>query len=88
MTNSTSTKILRAALFTLVPLAYLSMYFWQPVSMSWSPRYSHVLQWLCIILMTAVFSLSLYFRRTYRLVAVFGFLACFLWLLAFMLPVI
>jgi hypothetical protein len=88
MADITSSKILRTMFFILVPLAYLSVRFWQPVSLSWSPQYSPALQWLCITFMAVVFVMSLYFRRTYRLVAAFGFLACFLWLCAFMLPVI
>jgi hypothetical protein len=34
MADSTSSRVLRTALFTLVPLAYLSILFWQSVGMA------------------------------------------------------
>jgi hypothetical protein len=88
MTGSLSSRILRAALFTLVPLAYFSFWFWQPVSLSYSPRYSWGLQWMCFGLMASVLLVSILSWRTYRLLAAFGFLVCFLWLATFLLPVI
>ena len=87
MTNSSSTKILPAALFTLVPMAYLSIPMWQPSVPSFMPNYSPGLQFACITLMGSVFVVSFLSWRTYRLVSAFGFLACFLWLCIFLLPV-
>ncbi|HXL72172.1 MAG TPA: hypothetical protein VN963_00985 [bacterium] len=87
MTGSLSSRILRAALFTLVPLAYFSFWFWQPVGDSYSRSYSWGLQWMCIGLMASVFLVSIlsWRKHQYRLLAAFGFLVCFLWLAAFLL---
>ena len=86
MADPTSSKVLRAALFTLVPAAYLSMGLWRP-----GYYYSHFgredISYFCDVLMASVFLVSLLSWRTYRVVAVFGLLACFLWLAVVLLPV-
>src|ERR1019366_7919963 len=88
MTDSTSSRGLRAALFTLVPAAYLSMRFWRPYN-SFGTGFSGTDSFLiCGVLMAAVFLVSLLSWSTYRLVAVFGLLACFLWLAVVLLPVL
>ena len=56
--------------------------------MAGMPNYSYVLQWLCVGLMASVLLVSLLSWHTYRLLAVFGIAACFLWLCAFLLPVL
>jgi hypothetical protein len=87
MAISTSSRVLRAALFTLVPLAYLSMPYWHPSWLESFPGYFGPPEWALASLMASVFLVSLLSRRTYRIVAILGFLICFLWLCAFLLPV-
>jgi hypothetical protein len=86
MPNSTPSRVLRAALFTLVPAAYLSIGLWRP-----GYYYNHQgregISYVCDVLIAAVFLVSFLSWRRYRLVAVFGFLACFLWLMTVLLPV-
>lgn len=43
---------------------------------------------MCFGLMASVLLVSILSWRTYRLLAAFGFLVCFLWLATFLLPVI
>ena len=43
---------------------------------------------MCFGLMASVLLVSILSWRTYRLLAASGFLVCFLWLAAFLLPVI
>ena len=87
MAASTPSRVLRAALFTLVPAAYLSMGFWRPYE-SYGPSGREGVFPICVVLMTAVFSVSILCWNTHRLVAVFGLLACFLWLAVVLLPVL
>jgi len=87
MTNSKASRILRAALFTLVPLAYLSKGLWRPADAyekygrAGFPAYA-------VVLMAAVFMVSALSWRTHRLAAGLGLLACFLWLCVVLLPVL
>jgi hypothetical protein len=90
MAASTSSRILRAALFTLVPAVYLSMMsmkFWRPCN-SYGPFGSEGVSPICVGLITAVFLVSVLSWNTHRLVAVLGLLACFLWLAVVLLPVL
>jgi hypothetical protein len=88
MTDSTSSRVLRAALFTLVPAAYLSMGFWRPYNSyekAFSGRDSFP---ICGVLMAAVLLVSLLSWSRYRVVAILGLLACFLWIAVVLLPVL
>ena len=78
MTDSIASRVLRAALFTLVPLAYLSVRFWRP---AYWMRYEEDfrISLFCPILMSAVIAVSVFSWRTHRVVAVFGLVASFLW---------
>jgi len=87
MTTSTSSRILRAALFTLVPLAYLSMRFWHPAS-AYGPSGREGVSPVLVGLMSAVVLVSLLSWNRHRLVAVFGLLACFLWIAVVLFPVL
>lgn len=87
MPDSTSSRVLRAALFTLVPAAYLSMGLWRPAS-SYGPSGREGVSPFCAVLMAAVGLVSLLSWRTYRVAAVLGLLACFLWLAKVLLPVL
>ena len=87
MATSISSKILRAALFTLVPLAYLSMRFWRPAA-SYGPSGREGISPALIVLMSAVVLVSFLSWNRHRLVAAFGLLACFLWIAVVLLPVL
>jgi hypothetical protein len=58
MPNSTSSRVLRAALFTLVPLAYLSMPYWHPYWIESFPDYSAPPEWALASLKASVFLVS------------------------------
>jgi hypothetical protein len=83
----TSSNALRAALFTLVPIAYLSIVFWRPDAAH--GRFGREgMPSFCTILMAAVFVVSLLSWNKNRIVAVFGLLACLLWVAVYLLPVL
>jgi hypothetical protein len=87
MENSTLSKVLRTALFVLVPAAYLSMRFWRPQE-SYGPVGHKGMPPICTVLMAAVFLLSVLSWKNHRWVAVFGLLACLLWVAVLLLPVL
>jgi hypothetical protein len=87
MTKFTSSRLLSVALFVLVPAAYLSMVFWRP-ALSYGPTGPEGVSPSCALLMAAVFLVSLLSWSQHRLIAVLGFIACFLWLGVTMLPVL
>jgi hypothetical protein len=87
MSDSTWSKVIRAALFTLVPAAYLSMGLWRPFN-SYGRFGREGVSPAFLVLMTAVFLVSVLSWKTHRLLAVFGLLACFLWLAVGLLPVL
>jgi len=87
MTESASSKVLRAVLFILVPAAYLSIGLWRPAS-SYGPTGRVEVSPLCAVLMSAVFIVCLCSWSRYRIVASLGFIACLLWLAAVLLPVL
>jgi hypothetical protein len=75
MDDSTRSKVLRVALYTLVALAYLSIRFWRPayyIGEGVTP--------FLIVLMSAVVLVSLLSWNRHRIVAVLGLLVCFLWI--------
>jgi len=84
---STPAKVLRAGLFTLVPLAYLSMWFWHPAN-AYGPAGREGVSPALAVLMAAVMLVSLLSWNRSRLVAAFGLLACFLWIGVMLLPVL
>ena len=86
MIDSVSARVLRAALFTLVPAAYLSSRFWVPLAQARYEKYST--GYFCPVLMAAVLSVSLLSWHKHRVVAVFGLIACFLWFVVWIQPVI
>ena len=87
MTESVSSRVLRAALFILVPAAYLSMGFWRPAS-SYGPTGRIGVSPFCAVLMAAVFLVCLCSWSRYRIVAALGFIACLFWLVVALLPVL
>jgi len=60
---------------------------WRPAS-SYGPTGQEGVSPFCGVLMTAVLLVSLLSWSTYRVVAVLGLLACFLWLATVLLPVL
>lgn len=88
MTDPTSSKILRVALFVLVPVAYLSMGWWQPAGHYMKNGIRVGISPFIAVLMLAVFWVCALYWNQYRLLAIFGFIACFLWLLITFLPVL
>ena len=84
MTSSASSRVLRSVLFVLVPTAYLSMRFWRPYSSIGGADIFPT----TAILMAAVFLISLLSWGRHRVVALLGLIACFLWLVFTMLPVL
>jgi hypothetical protein len=80
-------KVLRMALFTLVPAAYLSMGLWRP-SNSYTPAGREGVSPFCAVLLTAIFLISVLSWNTDRVVAGFGLLACLLWAAVLLLPVL
>jgi len=84
---STPAKVLRAGLFTLVPLAYLSMWFWHPAN-AYGPASREGVSLGSAALMAAVMLVSLLSWNRSRLVAAFGLLACFLLIGVVLLPVL
>ena len=86
MTDSVPSRVLRAALFTLVPIAYLSMKYWVPLSQA--PYEKLNTGYFCPILMVSVLLVSLLSWNRHRVVAVFGLIACFLWFAFWIMPVI
>ena len=82
-----NSRVLRAALFTLVPLAYLSMWFWRPAD-SFGPSGREGVAPGLVILMSAVALVSVLSWNSHRLVAALGLLACFLWIAVWLLPVL
>jgi hypothetical protein len=87
MAALTSSRILRTALFVLVPAAYLSMVLWRP-SDSYRPAGHAGISSVCVVLMPAVLVVSVLSWNTHRLVAFFGLLAGFGWLAVTLLPVL
>jgi hypothetical protein len=87
MTESFPSRVLRAALFVLVPAAYLSMPFWRSAS-SYGPTGRVGVSPFCAVLMAAVFLVCLCSWSRYRIVASLGFIACLLWLAVLLLPVL
>ena len=87
MTNLTSSRFLRAALFALVPAAYLSMVFWRPAN-SYSPAGREGISPFLAILMAAVLLTSLLSWNEHRLLVSLGLIACVLWLAVVLLPVL
>jgi hypothetical protein len=85
MPASTSSRILRVALFTLVPAAYLSIGLWRPFN-SFGPAGREGVSPVYYVLMPAVLVVSILSWNTYRLMAVFGLLVCIGWLVVFLLP--
>lgn len=90
-----SAKVLRAALFTLVPAAYLSMgmgSFWRPASayIRLGPgRFGPAgVSPYGLVFMAAVCVVSLLSLSTHRVIAALGLLACFLWVAATLMPVL
>jgi len=87
MTESVSSKVLRGALFILVPAAYLSLGFWRPAS-AYGPTGRIGVSPIGVVLMAAVFLVFVCSWRRYRIVASLGFMACLLWLAVVLLPVL
>jgi hypothetical protein len=87
MIVSTSSRILRVALFILVPVAYLSMVLWQPAS-AYTKHGRAGVNPFCAVLMLLVFLVCSLSWSQHRVVAAFGFIACFLWLVITLLPVL
>ncbi len=87
MTHPTANRVLRTALFMLVPLAYLSMGLWSPAN-AYTKYGRGGVSPAIAILMAAVLIVSLLSWNRYRLVSVLGLLACFLWLATTLLPVL
>ena len=86
MTDSAPSKVLRAALFTLVPIAYLSMRFWQPLITT--KYFGDEAGLLCPVLMAATLFVSLLSWNRHRVVAVLGLVAVILWFVFWIQPVI
>jgi hypothetical protein len=86
MTDSTPSKILRAALFTLVPIAYLSMRFWQPLVTT--QYFGDKAGLFCPVLMAATLLVSLLSWNRHRVVAVLGLVVFFLWFAFWIQPVL
>jgi hypothetical protein len=89
MAVSSSSKILRAVLFALVPTAYLSMGLWRPFDLlapsgrewdAWGPTLAGLL--------AAVFVVSLLAWKSCRIVATLGLLVCLLWVCVASFPVL
>jgi hypothetical protein len=76
---------MRAAQFTLVPAAYLSMPFWQVTYGARHQPEGAFLHHFCLGLMVVVFALSLVSWNSHRIVAILGFIICLLWLFATLL---
>jgi len=87
MTDSVSSRVLTAALFTLVPIAYLSVCFWRPLVTYYYGKDETGL-YILPTLMLAVLVVSLLSRHKHRLVAMLGLIACFLWFAVWIMPVI
>jgi hypothetical protein len=87
MIDTRSSKILRAALFILVPTAYVSIRFWRSYE-DYGPTGREGISAPCTVLMLAVFVVSLLSWNEYRVVASLGLIACFLYLAAVLLPVL
>jgi hypothetical protein len=75
MADSTSSRILRAALFTPVPAAYLSMKLWRPFYYYGKYGKADGVGFFCTVLMTAVLLVSLLSWKKYHLAAALGLLA-------------
>jgi hypothetical protein len=87
MTDSVSSRVLRAALFTLVPIAYLSMRFWRPLVTYYYGK-DDTSFYFFTIFMSAVLVVSLLSWNKHRAVAVLGLAAYFLWFAFWIQPVI
>lgn len=87
MTDSPSSKLLRAGLFVFVPAAYLSMVFSRSAD-SYGVAGREGVSPLLAGLMAAVFLVSLLSWNRHRLVATLGLFACLLWLGVALLPVL
>jgi hypothetical protein len=87
MMISTSSRILRVALFILVPAAYLSMVMWRPAS-EYTKHGRVGVSPFCAVLMLSVFLVCSLSWSQHRVVAALGFIACFLWLAITLLPVL
>jgi hypothetical protein len=86
ITDSIPSRVLRAALFTLVPVAYLSMRFWQPLVTT--QHFVDRAGLFCPVLMAATLLVSLLSWHRHRVVAVLGLVACFLWFIFWIQPVL
>jgi hypothetical protein len=87
MTVSTPSRVLRAALFTLVPIAYLSMRYWRPLVTYYHGKDDTSL-YLFTILMAAILFVSLLSWNKHRVIAMLGMVAYVLWFAFWLLPVI
>ncbi|HEU5397562.1 MAG TPA: hypothetical protein VFV81_10355, partial [Verrucomicrobiae bacterium] len=80
-------RLVRVALYLLVPLAYLSMPFWRPLG-HYGKAGADGSSLACTILILAVLVVSLWSWNRHRVVASLGLIACGLYLLMILLPVI
>ena len=87
MTGSTPSRVLGATVFTLVLLAYLSVWFWRPAD-AYGPSGREGVSPALAVLMVSVFLVSLLSWNRYRVIAAFGLLSCFLWVAVMLLPVL
>ena len=87
MPVSTPTKILSATLFTLVPLAYSGIWLWRPAN-AYGPASPQGVPPALAVLMVLVLLVSVLSWNRQRLVAALGILACFLWIVVALLPVL
>jgi hypothetical protein len=78
---------MKAALYILVPAAYLSMVFWRPAGACGPVGHKEISLPLAM-LMAAVFLVSLLSWGKHRVVSSLGFIACILWLAVVLLPVL
>ena len=84
MIDPPATRILRTALFVLVPAAYLSMKFWRPyVAVGGRDLFP-----VMAVFMALVFLVSAGSWNRHRTVALLGLVACFLWVAVVLLPVL
>jgi hypothetical protein len=87
MEHATSSRILRAALFTLVPVAYLGVGLQRPLD-SYGPTGRVGLSAFCTVFNLVLLLICLLSWNTHRVIAVLGLLACLIWLATLLLPVL